>query len=178
MYSCSLSISRHLRLTGSRLQHSLNFFSFPVSLYFSELCPPMGRPNFCPRRFCVQVPHGYVGKSSRVLFVRKGKKECQYLRLYIISQLIFSFTVSRMTFFNIHAFSILITSINLLPKREISDTINVSPFFILFNSTPSFLSLLTVFLKPFLPPTHQFGNPLFGINDLSRTAGFYSLFIS
>ena len=46
-----------------------------------------------------------------------------------------------MTFFNIHAFSILITSINLLPKREISDTINVSPFFILFNSTPSFLSL-------------------------------------
>ena len=23
----------------------------------------------------MQVPHGYVGKSSRVLFVRKGKKQ-------------------------------------------------------------------------------------------------------
>lgn len=84
---------------------------------------------------------GTLGNQVAFYLCGKGKSECQYLRLYIISQLIFLFHREQDDIFNIHAFSILITSINLLPKREISDTINVSPFFILFNSTPSFLSL-------------------------------------
>lgn len=59
---------RHLRLTGSRLQHSLNFSSFPVSLYF-ELCPPMGRPNFCPEAILRASP-------SRVRWEIKSRSIC------------------------------------------------------------------------------------------------------
>ena len=91
MYSCSLSISSPsppYLFPASSI--ALIFSSFPVSLYF-ELCLRWDVPTFVRRQFCVQVPHGYVGKSNAFYLCGKGKSECQYLRLYIISQLIFLF---------------------------------------------------------------------------------------
>lgn len=89
----------------------------------------------------MQVPHGYVGKSSRVLFVRKGKSECQYLRLYIISQLIFLFHREQDDIFQhtciqyTHYFHQSSSQTRDLRHNQ------CIPFLYSFNSTPSFLSL-------------------------------------
>lgn len=131
-----------------------------------------GTSQLCPEAILRASPSRVRWEiKSRSICAEREKANANIWDCILFPSSYFSFTVSRMTFFNIHAFSILITSINLLPKREISDTINVSPFFILFNSTPSFLSLADRVPETVSSTHTSIWKSLCLANDLSRTAG-------
>ena len=102
----------------------------------------MGRPTFVRRRFCVQVPHGYVGKSSRVLFVRKGKKRMPIFEIVYY----FPAHISLSPWAGWHFFQHTCIQYTHYFHQSSSQTRDLRhnqciPFLYSFNSTPSFLSL-------------------------------------
>ena len=82
---------RHLRLTGSRLQHSLNFFFFSRKFIFRVMSSHGTSQLLSGGDSACKSLTGTLGNQVTFYLCGEGKSECQYLRLYIISQLIFLF---------------------------------------------------------------------------------------
>ena len=117
---------RHLRLTGSRLQHSLNFFFFSRKFIFRVMSSPWDVPALSEAIHQYKSLTGTLGNQVTILFVQRGKKRMPMLRLYI-SQFIFLFHREQDDDVPTYMHSVYpLPSINLSLRAGDLDTINVS----------------------------------------------------
>lgn len=121
---------------------------------------------------------GTLGNQVAFYLCGKGKANANIWDCILFPSSYFSFTVSRMTFSTyMHSVYSLLPSIFFPNER--SPTQSMYPLSLFFSIVrQAFCLWLTVFLKPFLPPTHQFGNPFVWQTIYLEPLVLYSLFIS
>ena len=158
---------------------ALIFSSFPVSFIFRVMSSHGTSQLLSGGDSACKSLTGTLGNQVAFYLCGKGKSECQYLRLYIISQLIFLFHREQDDIFSTYMHSVYSLLPSIFFPNERSPTQSMYPLSLFFSIVrQAFCLWLTVFLKPFLPPTHQFGNPSVWQNDLSRTAGSLKVCLS
>ena len=157
---------------------ALIFSSFPVS-YISSYVLPWDVQLLSGGDSACKSLTGTLGNQVAFYLCGKGKSECQYLRLYIISQLIFLFHREQDDIFSTYMHSVYSLLPSIFFPNERSPTQSMYPLSLFFSIVrQAFCLWLTVFLKPFLPPTHQLEIPLFGKTIYLEPLVLYSLFIS